>query len=421
MKNRREFLKTSISTGLFALLPGAIQATLGSRESTTTEYMLEQQITQNIKGILTSPILIEKIELIKALNAHFVKVTDRDGILGVTKVNWSRLSNTMTLFQNLVAKNFIGQDARDIAFLPDRILKMGRNYKFVGLPYWNSIGTIEIALWDLIGKKADKPAHFFLGEKVRDSYPVYISSLEREKPIEKELERIQRTVESTGATAAKIKIGGRMKNTTPYIERTNRFVPLTRKVFGNDFDIYVDGNSSYTAEEAIEVLKLLEDNDVKFFEEPCYWQDLWSHKKVREQATTCAIAGGEQDSSLDQFRLMCEIKAMDILQPDTYYNGGIVRTLKVAHMAKEYGVGFTPHSPKVGPMAAAPSQIFAVCPELTGHQEYRVGGESGQKPWHTPFLPKNGQIQISKEPGLGVVYDAVLWKNEKVLWSLSNG
>lgn len=421
MYDRRKFMENALGAGMLSIMPFSLLARALPRKpflpANHDQASLEDRITHRIKLLLGTPVQIKKVELVETLGHHFVRVTDQDGISGVTQTNWSRISNTLTLFQNLAAKNYVGLDAREVAFLPDRILKMGRNYKFVGLPYWNAIGNIEIALWDLIGKKTGKPAHYFLGKQIRKSYPVYISSLERERPIEEELDRIRKTVEATGAQATKIKVGGRMKNVEPYIERTNRFVPMTRKYFGDDFTIYVDGNSSYSAEEAIDVLNLLEDNDVKFFEEPCYWQDLWSHKKVREKATTCLIAGGEQDSSLDQFRLMCEIKAMDILQPDTYYNGGIVRTLKVAQMAAHYGLGFTPHSPKVGPMAAAPAQVFAVCPELTGHQEYRVGGEEQQQEWHSPVLPKSGKIRIFDAPGLGVSYDDLLWKKERVIWS----
>ncbi len=428
MLDRRKFLKKTATVGAAAAtLPMLACADTKSEKEHIKEQTkpsslyipenIEEQITNRVKTALTSPVLIDKIEVVVTRKRYFTRITDKEGNQGVAAMNSGRFKNTETIFKKLAAANFIGKDAREVALLPGEILKMERNYKFVGLPYWNAIGTIEIAIWDLLGKLANKPAHHFLGEQVRKEYPVYISSLEREKPFEGETERIQKTVEATGATATKIKVGGRMKNTEPYVTRTNQFVPHVRKTFGDDFTIYVDGNSSYTATEAIEVLKMLESYDVKFFEEPCYWQDLWSHKLVKEAATTCAIAGGEQDSSFDQFKLMCEIKAMDILQPDAYYHGGIVRTLKISQMAAHYGVGFTPHSPKAGPMAAAPTQIFAVCPVLTAHQEYRVGGEEKQKSWHTQVLPKNGNISIFTAPGLGIEYAKDIWKEEKIYWT----
>lgn len=427
MFDRRKFIKTTATVGTVAAsVPFlACTKTTKDQEKPSTKptkrpfdgNTLEEEITNRVKAVFSSPVMIDKIEIVEAKKRFFLRVTNKEGDYGVTAMNKGRFMNTQTIFTKLAVENFINKDAREIANLPAEILKYDRNYKFVGLPYWNGIGTIEIAIWDLLGKMADRPAYTFLGEKVRDLYPVYISSLEREKPYEGETDRIIKTSEITGATATKFKIGGRMKNTEPYIRRTNEWVPYMRKRLGDDFTLYVDGNSSYTADEAIEVLKMLENHKVEFFEEPCYWQDLWSHKLVKDAATTCKIAGGEQDFSFDQFKLMAEIGAMDTLQPDAYYHGGLVRTLKISHMAAYYGLGFTPHSPKAGPMAAAPNQVFAVCPILSHHQEYRVGGEEKQKEWHTPIIPKNGNLDILAAPGLGIEYADDMWKKEKIYWT----
>jgi L-alanine-DL-glutamate epimerase-like enolase superfamily enzyme len=431
MFDRRKFLKTTTAAGagiaalpLMACTDEPKANKTASPEAKKTPFggnALEDSIQKRLMEAFPSPVIIDKIEIVDiGKKRFFCRITDTDGHNGLAAMNKGRFQNSETIFTKLGAMNFVGKDARKIAHLPAEILKMDRNYKFASLPYWNAIGTIEIAIWDLLGKLANRPVHSFLGEKIRSEYPVYISSLERERPYEDETERILKTMEVTGVKAVKFKVGGRMKNTEPYIKRTNDWVPYLRQKVGNDVTLYVDGNSSYTANEAIEVLKMFESYGIEFFEEPCYWQDLWSHKLVKEAATTCKIAGGEQDFSFDQFKLMAEIGAMDSLQPDVYYYGGIVRTLKISHLADYYGLGFTPHSPKAGPMAAAPNQIFAVCPVLTHHQEYRVGGERKQKDWHTPILPKDGKLSVFDKPGLGIDYDNDIWKKEKIYWTSKN-
>ena len=425
MFDRRKFLRTTtVASAAAVTLPitGCNDAEQGikAEESNKKPYdggTLEADITQRVKATFPAPIIIDKVEVVDTNKRFFLRVTDTEGNQGVTVMNTGRFLATQTIFTQLAAKNFVGKDAREVANLPNEFLRYGRNYKFVGLPYWNGIGTVEIAIWDLLGKLANTPAHTFLGEQVRTKYPVYISSLEREDPYEVETDRIMNTIEATGSEAIKFKIGGRMKNIEPYITRTNEWVPYIRKRVGENITLYVDGNGSYTAHEAIEVLHMLEDHNIAFFEEPCYWQDLWSHKLVKDAATTCAIAGGEQDFSFDQFKLMAEIGAMDTLQPDVYYHGGMVRTLKISHLANYYGIGFTPHSPKAGPMAAAANQVFAVCPVLSHHQEYAVGGEKSQKDWHSPVVPENGSMQIFTVPGLGITYDLDIWKKEKVFWN----
>ncbi|WP_299521151.1 mandelate racemase/muconate lactonizing enzyme family protein [Winogradskyella sp.] len=430
MINRRKFLKTTTVAGAgiasLPLLACANEPKVPNSQTQKKPFAgaaLEERIHQRVMDTFPSPIIIDKIEVIDSPNVKkrfFCRITDKEGNTGVSAMNKGRFRSSETIFTKLAAMNFIGKDARNIAHLPDEILKMERNYKFVSLPYWNAIGTIEIALWDLLGKIANRPAYTFLGDKKRNAYKVYISSLEREKPYEGETERVLKTLEATGAKAVKFKIGGRMKNTEPYIKRTNDWVPYMRKKVGENITLYVDGNSSYTADEAIEVLKMIESYGIEFFEEPCYWQDLWSHKLVKDAATSCKIAGGEQDFSFDQFKLMAQIGAMDTLQPDVYYFGGIVRTLKISYLADYYGLGFTPHSPKSGPMAAAPNQVFAVCPVLSHHQEYRVGGEETQKDWHSPVIPKNGELAILEKPGLGIEYDDGIWKKEKIYWISKN-
>ncbi|WP_422106285.1 enolase C-terminal domain-like protein [Winogradskyella sp.] len=430
MFNRRKFLKTTTVAGAgIAALP-LLACTDKPKDSAPTKAamqkapfdgkVMENEIHQRVKKAFPSPIIIDKIEVVDVKNRFFCRVTDTNGRTGLAAMNKGRFQSTETIFTKLAAMNFIGKDARNIVRLPDEILKLERNYKFVSLPYWNAIGTIEIALWDLLGKLANRPVYTFLGEKKRNAYPVYISSLERENPFEGETDRVLKTLEATGAKAVKFKVGGRMKNVEPYITRTNKWVPYMRDKVGDNITLYVDGNSSYTADEAIEVLKMIESYGVAFFEEPCYWQDLWSHKLVKEAATSCKIAGGEQDFSFDQFKLMAEIGAMDTLQPDVYYHGGIVRTLKISHLADYYGLGFTPHSPKAGPMAAAPNQVFAVCPVLSHHQEYRVGGEKKQKKWHSPVLPVDGKLTIFETPGLGIAYDNDIWKKESIYWTSKN-
>lgn len=433
MINRRKFLRNASAAGAgmaaisLTSCEAALTADLEQDGSTKSKPFggtkLEEDIHRRVMSAFPSPVVIDKIEIVQVREAKkrfFCRVIDAEGNTGISAMNKGRFQSSETIFTRLAALHFLGKDARDVAHLPAQILKLDRNYKFVSLPFWNAVGTIEIAIWDLLGKIANRPAHTLLGEKLRDSYPVYISSLEREDPYEEETERVLESMAATGAKAVKFKVGGRMKNIEPYITRTSEWVPYMREKVGDDTTLYVDGNGSYTADEAIEVLKMLEGYGVEFFEEPCFWQDIWSHKLVKDAATTCKIAGGEQDFSFDQFKLMAEIGAMDTLQPDAYYHGGIVRTLKISYLAEYYDLGFTPHSPKSGPMAAAPNQVFAVCPVLSHHQEYRVGGEKKQDGWHSPVLPKDGKIAVFEKPGLGMEYDPDIWKKEIVYWTSEN-
>jgi len=78
---------------------------------------------------------------------------------------------------------------------------------------WNCIGSVEIAVWDLLGKVAKKPVYELLGKQLRSEYPVYISDFNREGDPEKIANQLFEKLQATGATGVKIKVGGRMFNT----------------------------------------------------------------------------------------------------------------------------------------------------------------------------------------------------------------
>ncbi len=100
--------------------------------------------------------------------------------------------------------------------------------------------------------------------------------------------------------------------------------------------LLVDGNSCYTPEKAISVGRLLEDNGICHFEEPCpYWELEWT-KQVTD-ALKLDVTGGEQDCDLSTWKRMIEMRAVNVVQPDVCYLGGLTRTLKVAEMARQAG------------------------------------------------------------------------------------
>jgi hypothetical protein len=90
-------------------------------------------------------------------------------------------------------------------------------------------------------------------------------------------------------------------------------------------------------------------------------------KTVTKALSKIVLAGGEQDSSLYRFRRLAQDKVYDLLQPNMYYNGGILRTLQVAEIAKKYDtVGIAPHTPKADPLIAPFWQVAALIPNLYG-------------------------------------------------------
>ncbi len=358
----------------------------------------------------SAPLIIQSIELLKWRDKHFVVVTSADGIKGITLAN-TRIDYLYGIFNGLVKPFFIGKDARQLAQLIDGVYRDERNYKFSGMPFWNCVGHIEVAIWDLLGKTDNKPVHQLLGKQLRTEVPMYLSSLTRDNAAEEEVEKIKDKLSQSGCKAVKIKVGGRMGTDAKAEQRSYKIVELLRK-HSDTLTIYADANSSFDVKQGIEMGKFLESQGVAIFEEPCPWEDFESNKKVADALKKVKVAGGEQDTSYHRFEWYCQNNGLDVLQPDVFYNGGLLRGLAVNKLCEQHKKGFAPHSPKSDPLEAPFLHLAAVSSALYGFQEFplnAVGRTFGD--WFTPhFIPKNGSLPISNQPGLGIAYDNAIWR-----------
>lgn len=357
---------------------------------------------------LRAPVEIAAIDVVElARDTQFVRVTSTQGASGIVKAN-SRMEEVMSLLDMIVTPRLIGQDARRIETLIDEIAT--REYKFLGLALWTAIGHIELAIWDMLGKAAGVRCIDFMGEQRRTSVPIYLSSLARGTSPEAEVASFEEPLERTGARAIKLKVGGRMsRNADASPGRQEALVALARKTFGDDMTIYVDANGSFDAPTALRLCAMLEDHGVAVLEEPCPFQDFEMTRQVtrhvRRKGWTLKIAGGEQDGSMEMWRWYLAHGALDVLQPDFMYNGGMARTLAVARMAARAGVGVAPHYPRNGVETVELLHFACHVPNLYGFQEYRQ--RLRPLPFdHSPQIaPAGGELTLPSGPGFGATYD----------------
>lgn len=389
--NRRRFC-------VFALAAAATRALAQEKAdeaSASSAFGLEK--------VSKTPVKIERIELLRHGETHFVRTTSADGATGVSITNGRTYLHP--LFKEVVATYFLGQDARDVEQLVDGVYRHQSNYKLAGLAFWNCVGWVEVSLMDLLGRMANKSIAELLGGVRRRTIPVYLSSLTRDTTPEQEVAQLSARLAETGARGVKIKVGGRIGRPEPVAGRTARLVPLARRAFGEGVTIYADANGSYDARQAVEVGRLLEDHGVAIYEEPCPFEEYDDTKRVADALQRVKVAGGEQDTSLARWRWITRQRMVDIVQPDIYYNGGLLRTTLVARLAAEQGLGVAPHNPKIGAEEAHLLQFAASVPNLEGLQEYH-GRAQQVEPWYAPQIEiKNGTLAVPSGPGLGIIID----------------
>ncbi|MCC6469404.1 MAG: mandelate racemase/muconate lactonizing enzyme family protein [Alphaproteobacteria bacterium] len=353
------------------------------------------------------PMKVAKLETFTNRFVGFVRVTADDGSMGWGQVSPYNADITCQVFHRQIAPWALGRDALDIEALVSTIPE--REHKFPGSYLMRALTGLDTGLWDLRGKLEGKSVCELLGGRPRP-FPVYASSMKRgEITPRDEAERFARLRDRHGYDAFKFRVGKECgHDADEWPGRTEEIVPLIRKTLGDKARLLVDANSAYTAPKAISVGRMLQDNGICHFEEPCpYWEYHWT-KQVAE-ALDLDVTGGEQDCDLALWRFMIDMRAVDVVQPDICYLGGINRTMKVVAMARAAGLPVTPHSANQSMVTVFTLHLMGAIANAGPYVEFSIEG-ADYYPWdsklYAPALvARDGRVQIPEGPGWGVEVD----------------
>jgi L-alanine-DL-glutamate epimerase-like enolase superfamily enzyme len=346
---------------------------------------------------------IARLETFANTSVGLVRVTTDDGVEGWGQVAPYHADLTVQVLHRQVAPHVLGHDADDIDGIVDLVPE--REHKFPGSHLYRALGGVETALWDIRGKRAGSSVCELLGGTPR-ALRAYASSMRRDIEPAAEAERFVALRESHGFDAFKFRIGkecGHDEDEWP--GRTEAVVAAVRAALGDDVDLLVDANSCYTPARAIEVGRMLEAYGVRHFEEPCpYWELEWT-KRVTD-ALDLDVTGGEQDCELGTWRRMIDMRAVDVVQPDVCYLGGLTRALRVAEMARAAGLPVTPHSANLSLVLVFTLHYLGALENAGPYVELSIEPEE-YYPWQVGlFEPapvvRGGAIEIPSGPGWGV-------------------
>ena len=419
--NRRRFVSTCVGGGLaplpvsahgaHPLMSGFSPAGPASSELNSRYYRLDEILKRPVlkKDLFAAPVIIEKLELLRLNNSFLCRVRSRDGAEGMS-VGHSGLRTLFPIFLENLQPFFLGKDARELDLILEKIYIFGFNFRYNGIALGLPLATIEFAVLDMLGRIANKPVGQLIGEIHNPEVGVYVATEWREKPVEESIELIRKAVAEYDVHALKIKVGGLMFMTTDmYAEgppgRTEKMIPLVRKTFGDEMTLYADSNSFYSVPEAIRVGKLLEEYRYGYFEEPVMFDHIEEIKQVAD-ALKIPVANGEQDNSFYGFRWLIAHDGIDIVQPDNYYFGGLIRSMKVARMAAAFGKRTVPHMSGGGLGYLYNIQFVSAVPNAGPHHEFKGLRTNVQFECRTSRLHVvNGKIKVPTGPGFGVDID----------------
>lgn len=333
----------------------------------------------------------------------FVRVTTSTGHTGWGQTSTYHADITATVLHRQVAPWALGQPAEDIGALIARV--EAKEHKFPGSYRCRALAGLDTALWDLRGKAEGKPVVELLGG-TPGSLRAYASSMRRDITPAQEARRLVELRDRSGFTAFKWRVGAECgEDVDEWPGRTEEVVPTVARALGA-VDLLVDGNSGFTPKRAIEVGHLLQAEGVRHFEEPCPYWELEQTREVT-QALDIDVTGGEQDWDFTVWRLMMTLGAVDVLQPDVMYMGGIWRTMKLCALAAEAGFPVTPHSANRSLVTLCTMHLLRAIPNAGPYLELSIEGPD-YYPWEVglfttdPYQVTDGQVEVSAEPGWGI-------------------
>jgi len=272
---------------------------------------------------------------------------------------------------------------------------------------------IEMALWDIFGKKASLPVYKLLGTN-KNKVKAYASLLEPYPDLKiNEWIKLIKKVREAGFKAIKLHFG-EQRGTTG-IQNIINIINTIRNEFGSDLEIIVDMMKAwhpkyqYDFSSLLDLIKKLEEYNVEFVEEPLPHINNPELSAKLCNAVDMPIAGGGAMFGWQNYKTLLEKSALDIVQPDVQVCGGILELKNIAFLAKIYGKSCIPHFWGPGIALAATSHVVAAI--NSSYLEYNYHPPSWVPEVRDAILKENiliekdGFVKIPNKPGLGVEID----------------
>jgi len=330
-----------------------------------------------------------------------VRVITDEGIIGIGEVDsspWIIKSiidapKSHTLCRGL-KEIVIGENPFHISQIWEKMYQGSIYYGRRGAAI-QAMSGIDIALWDILGKKTGKPVYELLGGHYRSKIRAYASSLFAE------------TLKDTGDLAKKyvdqgftaVKFGWEPLGRDPHYDV--QLIRTIREAVGQNIDVMVDAGLAWDAKTALQMAERFSEYDIFWLEEPLHPDDLDGYARL-SQGTDVRIAAGEEESSRFSYINLMDRGKIDIVQIDAARCGGLTEAVRIAQLAADRHKPVVNHAFKTGILIAASLHFLAAVPNAFIF-EYCVSESQLRRELTKQQFPlKDGMVAVPDDPGLGI-------------------
>jgi L-rhamnonate dehydratase len=273
-----------------------------------------------------------------------------------------------------------------------------------------AISAVDCALWDLKGNALNQPVFRLLGGPTRTEIPAYSSMLGYDVLDMGKVRERAKQHQEMGYTAQKWFFRHGPMSGMEGLRKNVELVKTLRETLGEDNDIMLDCWQSMDLNYVVKLAERIEEYELRWLEEPAMPDRIDTHRQIR-QSINIPVSGAEHEYTRWGFKRFIDQEALDILQPDIYWAGGLSETLKIAAYATAHDLITIPHG------HSTPAGIhFSVTqsPIHTPYQEYLVKWNAIHQHFlESPLMPLNGVIKAPTATGINMGLDKAKIESEE--------
>lgn len=330
-----------------------------------------------------------------AMQAIYMSIDCDQGLSGLFAVS----EEEARIISGQLAPAILGENPHAVERIWDRMYRLaihGRKGQTM-----MAISKVDLALWDLKGKLLGAPVYVLLGGPTRESNRAYASMLGYSAQPERAAQRAAE-VAAQGYTATKWFVKHGPADGQAGLRQNLRLIQAVREAVGPDVEIMFDAWSSWDAPYTRRMAEAAAEYRPWWFEEPVLADRIAEYAELRRSVRGVSIAGGEHEYTRWGIKQLLEAGAVDILQADPTWAGGLTEMKKICALASAYGVPVIPHHGSFASAHLIASEDLTTCPI----QEWLLQAGLRENVFlKHKLVPEKGCLTPPNLPGLGLVLD----------------